>query len=95
VIGPRLERDASTLTASYEALREHVLDSTICRHAVSGLVLFMREGMATWMENVAKEPMRNAATKAAPPIQIPDGIEQNLINIVANMAFVATLENVT
>jgi hypothetical protein len=52
--------------------------------------------MAPWMDSVAKEPMRDAAIETAQrPVQIPHGIERNLIEIVANMAFVAALENVT
>lgn len=93
---PTLERDGHTLAACYEALREHVLGSAVCRHTVHGLALLMREGMARWMESVAKQPVRDAAIETAPrPMQIPDGIERNLIEIVANMAFVAALENVT
>lgn len=93
---PTSERDGHALTACYEALREHVLGSAVCRHTVHGLALFMREGMAPWMDSVAKEPMRDAAIETAPrAVQIPDGIERNLIEIVANMAFVAALENVT
>jgi hypothetical protein len=93
---PTLERNGHTLAARYEALREYVLGSAVCRHTADGLALLMREGMAPWMESVAKEPMRDAAVQTAPrPMQIPDGIERNLIQIVANMAFVAALENVT
>jgi hypothetical protein len=71
---PTWERDSHTLTACYEALREHVLRSAVCRDSVHGLALFMREGMAPWMDRVAKEPMRDAAIETAPrPVQIPDG----------------------
>jgi hypothetical protein len=56
----------------------------------------MREGMAAWMESVAQEPIHDAAISTAPrPMPIPEGIERNLIDIVANIAFVAVLENVT
>jgi hypothetical protein len=92
---PTLERDGHT-AACYEALRERVLGSAVCCHTVHGLALLMREGMAPWMESVAKELMRDAAIGTAPrPTQIPEGIERNLIDIVANMAFAAALENVT
>ena len=94
-MGPRLERDVRTLTACYEAMREHAFGAGVYRHTVPGLALLMREGMAAWMENVATEPVRDAPIQTAPrSMQMSDGIEQDLIDIVANMAFVATLENV-
>jgi hypothetical protein len=96
MIPPALQRDGRNLAACYEALREHVLGSAVCRHTVRGLALLIREGMAAWIESVAQEPMRDAVTETAPrPMPIPEGIERNLIDIVANMAFVAVLENVT
>jgi len=96
MIPPELKRDGRNLAACYEALRDHVLGLAVCRHTVHGLALLMREGMATWMESVAQEPMHDAAISTAPrPMPIPEGIERNLIDIVANMPFVAVLENVT
>jgi hypothetical protein len=95
MIPPELERDRRNLAACYEALRDQVLGLAVCRHTVHGLALLMREGMAAWMENLAQEPMHDAAIPTAPPMPIPEGIERNLIDIVANMAFVAVLENVT
>jgi hypothetical protein len=94
MIPPALQRDGRNLAACYEALREHVLGSAVCRHTVRGLALLIREGMAAWIESVAHEPMRDGET-APRPVPIPEGIERNLIDIVANMAFVAVLENVT
>jgi hypothetical protein len=92
---PAFECDSHALTASYEALREHVFGSADCRHSVRGLALLMREGMAAWMKSVAKEPMRETVIPAASHlIPIPEGIERNLIDIMANMAFTAALENV-
>lgn len=90
------ERDGRNLAARYEALREHVLGLAVCRHTVHGLALLMREGMAAWMESVAQEPMHDAPIPTAPRLMpIPEGIERNLIDIMANMAFVAVVENVT
>ena len=87
---PTLERDGHALTACYETLREHVLGSAVCRHTVQGLALFMREGMAPWMDSVAKSPCAIPLSRPhRVQMQIPDGIERNLIDIVANMAFVA------
>jgi len=51
--------------------------------------------MAAWMENVAQEPMRDTATRAVPSAnRMPEGIERNLVDIVASMAFATALEGV-
>lgn len=56
----------------------------------------MRKGMAAWMENVAEKSMRDAATPAATSaMRMPEGIERNLVDIVASMAFATALEGAT
>lgn len=93
---PAARRDGHALVARYEALREHVMGSAVCHQAVHGVALLMREGMASWMECVEDESMRDAIIPTAPiAMRIPEGIEQSLIDVVANMAFVAALENAT
>ena len=80
--------DSRSLTASYEALRAHELGMADCCHPLRGLALFMREGMAAWMMNVAEKPSRDSVVAPATSrtIPIPEGIERTLINIMANMA---------
>jgi hypothetical protein len=88
------DRDGHALAARYEALRHDVLGSGVRRHTVHGLALLMRRGMAGWMESVAEEPMRDAATPAAlSAMRMPEGIERNLVDIVASMAFATALES--
>ena len=93
---PTSDRDGHTLVARYEALRQDVLGSGVRRHTVHGLALLMRRGMAAWMESVAEEPRRDAATPSAPAaMRMPEGIEGNLVDIVASMAVATALEGAT
>jgi hypothetical protein len=57
----------------------------------------MRKGMAAWMESVVEKPMRDAVAPpaASSAMQMPEGIERNLVDIVAIMAFSTALESVT
>jgi hypothetical protein len=84
--------DGHALAARYEALRREVVDPEGCRHAVPGLALFVRQGMAAWMKGVEEAPIHHAAipTASAAP-RILAGIERNLIDIVAAMALATAL----
>jgi hypothetical protein len=56
----------------------------------------MRKGMAAWMKSVGEAPVRDAAIPAASSaMRMPEGIERNLIDIVASMALATALEAVT
>ena len=86
--------DGHALVARYEALRQDVVGSSTCHHAVRGLALFMRNGMAAWMKSVGG--------RAAAPRCDPDDFircreclracERSLIDIVATMALATALE---
>jgi hypothetical protein len=85
--------DGQALAARYEALRQDVMSSGGCRHTICGLALFMRQGMAAWMKSPAETPVRQAAVPpAAPAMRMPDGVERNLVDIIAAMALATTLE---
>lgn len=86
--------DGDALVARYEALRQDVVGSTrTCHHPVGGLALFMRNGMAAWMQSVAEEPLRPAAMLATSSVpQMPSNMQRSLIDIVATMALATALE---
>ena len=88
--------DGHALAARYEALRKDVVEAGGCRHTGLGLALFVRKGMAAWMNSFEEdEPMRGAAASTASPgIGMPEGIERSLINILAGMALATALEGV-
>jgi hypothetical protein len=59
--------DGHALAARYEALRQDVVASGTCRHAVYALALFVRKGMAAWMKSVEEESLRDAAVGPLSP----------------------------
>ena len=88
--------DGHALAARYEALRQGIVDKRGCRNIAPGLALFMRKGMAAWMNSVGEEPVRDAAIPvASSTMHMPEGIERNLVDIVASMALARALESVT
>jgi hypothetical protein len=87
--------DGQALAARYEALRQDVVAAGSCRHTARGLALFMRHGMAAWMKNLGDNPVRDAAVPATSlALRMPEGIERNLVDIVASMALATALESV-
>jgi hypothetical protein len=48
--------------------------------------------MAAWMKAMSEAPVRTLTSAAANEMRLPAGIEQNLVNIVATMAFATALE---
>jgi hypothetical protein len=86
--------DGHALAARYESLRQEVVSAGDRRHRMSSLALFMRKGMAAWMKGVEEEPVRAATTPAIARC-MPEGIERNLVDIVATMALTTALEGVT
>jgi hypothetical protein len=83
--------DGHALAAQYEALRQDVVANEGCGFVARGLALLMRKGMAAWMRGIeeAPPPVPDDAP-AAPAVQLPDGIERGLIDIVTAMALATT-----
>lgn len=85
--------DAQSLSRCYEVLRQEVLDTggggpTLMR----GRALFMFKGMAVWMKSVTEAFPFSPLPVARPSgLNLPVGLEQNLVAIVATMA-IATAE---
>ena len=89
--------DGHALAVRYEALRKDVVEAGGRRHTGHGLALFVRKGMAAWMNSFGEdEPVRGAACRVAssPGTGMPEGIEKSLINILAGMALATALEGV-
>jgi hypothetical protein len=85
--------DGHALAARYEALRREITDPEGCRHAVHGLALLVRQGMAAWMKGVGDVAMHRAAIPtASAATRMPEGIERSLIDIVAAMALATAVE---
>jgi hypothetical protein len=83
--------DGHALAAQYEALRQDVVGKEGCRTVARGLALLMHRGMAAWMRGIEEAPPPvPGGAPAAPAVQLPDGIEQSLIDIVTAMALATT-----
>jgi hypothetical protein len=78
------------------AARQDIVDSRDCRHMAPGLVLLMRKGLAARIKSVGEEPVRDAAIPVvSSTMDMPEGIERNLVDIVASMALATALGDVT
>jgi len=85
--------DGHALAESYEALRQDVLEGGGGSRALRGRALLMFKGMAAWMKGMAEVPVRTRVPAAGNAMRLPVGIEQNLVAIVATMAFATALED--
>jgi hypothetical protein len=88
---PAAMPDGHALTECYEALRKDVVEFGGGR-SMRGRALLMFKGMAAWMRCMGEAPVRTLMPAAGNEMRLPVGIEQNLVNIVATMAFVTVLE---
>jgi hypothetical protein len=77
-----------TLAAGYEDLRRAALGGAPGSGRGIGLALFLRSGMAAWMESCAAlVPPRGAATaRAATPPLVPLDLRLEVATILAEMA---------
>ena len=86
-------RDAHALSRCYEVLRQEVLAPGGCGPSlIRGRALFMFKGMAAWMKSVPEAfPCSPLPVTRSSALNLPAGLEQNLVAIVATMA-IATSE---
>jgi hypothetical protein len=83
--------DGYVLAESYEALRKDVLEGGGGSRTLRGRALFMFKGMAAWMKRVGEAPVCTRVPVSGNAMRLPVGIEQNLVDIVATMAFATAL----
>ena len=84
--------DAQVLVACYETLRQDALVGGGGR-TLRGRALLMCKGMAAWMRGMGEAPVRSWVAATSNPLRLPVGIEQNLVAIVATMAFATVQED--
>lgn len=76
------------LAQHYEAVRKEALQRT--GNCMRGLALLMRRGVAEWMNAVSEQlteiPAREKQSKQGGDPQLPIGIEQSVVDILAAMA---------
>ncbi len=81
------------MAEQYEALRRDVLDADGYTHAVRGLALLMRQGMAVWMRGMSETRVSaTASTQCVAERPLPVGIEQSLVDILATMTLATAAE---
>jgi hypothetical protein len=74
-------------------LRAAVVGAGEWRDTVRGRTLLARKGMAAWMNGgVVAAPPGTAPSKACAARQLPTGIEQALVDLLATMAFATARE---
>jgi hypothetical protein len=89
---PALGATGHAMAEQYEALRRDVLDFDGHTHAVRGLALLMRQGMAVWMRGVSDARVTPASTRCAAARPLPVGVEQSLVDILATMTLATAAE---
>ncbi len=84
-------------TPWYEALRRTAMNRTGAATVAWGLNLFMRQGLAAWMQAwpgpVGLDPPAPQLTPSrAPPAALPTSASSQLVTVLANMVFTARQE---
>lgn len=84
-------------TARYEALRRDAMNPTQFTAVAWGLNLFMRQGLAAWMQAWprsagSESPAPQRMLSRAPPPAFPDAMSSQLVTVLANMVFTARQE---
>lgn len=85
--------DGQVLVECYESLRQDALAGGGGGRTLRGRALLMFRGMAAWMQGIGVTPVAARVAATSKPLQLPVGIEQNLVAIVATMAFATVLED--
>lgn len=91
--GPLAVLDAQVLVECYESLRQDALAGSGSGRTLRGRALLMFRGMAAWMQGIGVTPVAARVAAISKPLQLPVGIEQNLVALVATMAFATALED--
>lgn len=90
---PAIAAQGHAMVEHYESLRKDVVDFDGHTHAVRGLALLMRQGMAIWMKGMSEALMpAPALARSQPQRSLPVGIEQSLVDILATMTLATTSE---
>jgi hypothetical protein len=85
--------DGHMLAQRYEVLRAEALGVGECHASARGLALLMRRGMLAWMKCVRELPVRAVLpTSSSLMTKLPETLEQNLVDIMATMAFATAME---
>jgi hypothetical protein len=85
--------DGHLLAEHYEALRREAADAGEDHASVRGLALLMRRGVAAWMKCVSEIRTYVVSPATAPAVMnLPATFGQNLIDIMATMAFATAME---
>jgi len=93
---PTIAAEGHAMVEHYEALRKDVVDFDGHTHAVRGLALLMRQGMAIWMKGVSETRVpAHASARVPTQWSLPVGIEQSLVDILATMTLATTAEAIS
>ena len=85
--------DGHMLAQHYEVLRREAVGDGEYHASVRGLALLMRRGVAAWMRCMSEIPAHATSPAAAPAVmKLPGTLGQNLIDIMATMAFATAME---
>ena len=87
--GSIVEGAREVFVAGYEDLRRAALRRAVASGRGVGLALFVRSGMAAWMEACAALPRPPAATSVRPTAQaplVPDDFRVEVAMLLAGMA---------
>jgi hypothetical protein len=85
--------DGHMLAEHYEALRREAMGAGEYHASVRGLALLMRRGVAAWMKCVSEIPSYAVSPATTPAVmKLPGTLGQNLIEIMATMAFATAME---
>jgi hypothetical protein len=83
-VSPAGATDRDTVVAAYEALRRRVLAGSVFG-GPTGLVLFLREGLAAWMARGAAGAAADPERRGAAPL-VADAIHAAVVRVLASMA---------
>lgn len=93
---PTIAAEGHAMVEHYESLRKDVVDFHGHTHAVRGLALLIRQGMAIWMKSMSEALVPvPAVARCQSDRSLPVGIEQSLVDILATMTLATTAEAIS